>query len=121
VAAVLAYAQWRMLRHVGLLGELSECVSCGGPVAPAAKRGARDVYFSSLQGGLLCGACEAATTEKFRVDGTTLAGLAALAAAETGKKVRLSQGQAKAVSRMLAYHITQQLGKRLKMERYAVG
>ncbi len=36
-------------------------------------------------------------------------------------KVRLPADQARAVSRLLAYHITQQLGKRLKMERHAVG
>ena len=121
VAAVLAYTQWRLLRHVGLLGELGQCVSCGGTVIGAGGKAARDVYFSSEQGGLLCGACEAATAEKFRADGPTLAGAAALSAAEAGRKVRLPDSQATAVSRLLAYHINHQLGRSLKMTKHAIG
>ena len=120
VGAVLAYTQWRLLRNVGLLGQLQTCVSCSRPVTEVGGR-ARDVYFSSRMGGLLCGACEAAAAEKFRVDGLALAGLTALAAAEAGKKVRLPANQATAVGRLLAYHITQQLGKRPSMERHAIG
>jgi len=41
-------------------------------------------------------------------------------AAEAGKRVPIDDAHARAVSRMLAYHITEQLGKRLKMERYAI-
>jgi len=121
--AVLAYFQWRVLRLVGLLGELKACVACGRDVSGRAGR--KDLHFSSLQGGLLCGACEAAAAgaaaEKYRLDGATLAGLAALAAAETGVRVNLPAKQATAVNRLLAYHATQQLGKTLKMARHAIG
>lgn len=121
VAAVLAYTQWRLLRNVGLLGDVTACVSCEGPVTDASGRAARDVYFSSLSGGLLCGACEAAVSEKFRVAGEALAALAALAAAEAGKRVRLPESQARAAGRLLDYHITQQHGKRLRMARHVFG
>jgi len=115
VGAILAYFQWRLLRHVGLLGELNSCVSCGR------KAGGRGVYFSSLQGGLLCRECEGAAAEKYRLDGATLAGLAAIAAAEAGARVKLPDKQALGVNRLLAYHAAQQLGRPLKMARHAIG
>ena len=120
VAAVLAFFQWRLLQHAGLLGQLERCVVCGGQVAPAVGARASDAYFSSSQGGLVCGGCESGLTEKFRVDGPTLAGLAALAAAQAGRKVALPDKQAHGANRMLAYHAQQQLGKPLKMARYAI-
>ncbi|MHC4982811.1 MAG: DNA repair protein RecO [Planctomycetota bacterium] len=119
--AVLAYFQWRLLRAVGVLGELTKCVSCGGALVRVAPRGRSEAYFSSREGGLLCGGCENAVAEKFRVDGAGLAGLAAMAAAESGAKVNLPDKQANSVNRMLAYHVREQLGKRLKMERHAIG
>jgi len=119
VAAVLAYFQWRLLRHAGLLGDLAACVACGRDMR---QRGAaREAHFSSRLGGLLCGGCEPSALEKFRLDAATLAGLAALAAVQSGAKVALPEAQAKAVNRMLAYHVREQLGKPLKVARYAVG
>jgi len=114
VAAVLAYYQWRLLRHVGLMGELKSCVGCGSAVA------GREAYFSSRQGGLLCGGCEGSAVEKLRLDGAAMAGIAALAAAEAGTKVTLPDKQAHAVNRLLAYHVREQLGKPLKVARYAI-
>ena len=119
--AVLAYFQWRLLRHVGLMGDLTRCIACGGPARGAGGSARSEVYFSSGQGGLLCGGCEGGVAEKYRLDGTVLAGLAALAAAAGGAKVQLPAKQARAVNRMLAYHVGQQLGKRLRMARYAIG
>jgi len=118
--AVLAWFQWRLLRHVGLLGQLRDCVSCGKPVAGEAGKAARDVHFSSIQGGLLCGACEPAAAEKCRLDRDALAGLAALTAAEAGKKVLLPDRQARGINRLLNYHVTQQLGRQLKSARHAI-
>lgn len=118
VGAVLAYFQWRALRQVGLLGEFARCVGCGREMARA---GRKDVHFSSIQGGLLCGGCEASAEEKYRLDGAALGGLAALAAAEAGKKVRLSDTQAAAVNGMLAYHVACQIGRPMKMARHAIG
>lgn len=120
VEAVLAYYQWRLLRHIGLLGELKRCVSCGRELLPVRASVEKEIYFTSSRGGLLCGACESAETEKFRVEAAALAALAALAAAEAGKKIFLPPSQAKAVSRLLSHHITEQLGKRLKMEQHVI-
>ena len=96
--AVLAWFQWRMLRLVGLLGGLDACVGCGAPVAELPAR----------------------RTEKFRLEDGALAGLAALAAAEAGHKVNLPDVQARSANRLLAYHISHQLGKPLKLARYAI-
>jgi len=119
--AVLAYCQWRMLRHVGLLGEMSVCISCHARVDQATAGDLRHMVFSSRQGGLLCGSCQGGAAEKYAVDPATLGGVRALARAEAGRRVDFTDDQARAVSRMLAYHITEQLGKRLRMERYAIG
>lgn len=118
--AVLAYSQWRMLRHVGLLGEMSVCVGCGTPTAGAAPGDLRHMVFSSRRGGLLCGSCESGATEKTPVDAAALAGISALTDAEAGRKTDLPDDHARSVSRLLAYHITEQLGKRLRMERHVI-
>jgi DNA repair protein RecO (recombination protein O) len=120
VAAVLAYFQWRLLRHAGLLGGLDACILCGRAVTQLDRAARREVYFSSRQGGLLCPACEGAQGEKFRLQPSTLSALAALAAAESGQKVTLPDDQARAVNRLLAYHIAHQLGKPLRMVRYVI-
>ena len=119
VPAVLAYFQWRLLRHVGLLGDMTACVSCACPIG--GDRPARNVYFSGAQGGLLCAACEGAETDKHRLEPQALAGAAALAAAEAGRKVTLPAAQADAVNKLLAYHIAYQIGRPLKMARHAIG
>ncbi len=119
-AAVLAYFQWRMLRHAGLLGALRACATCGASIKPASAREARRVWFSSREGGLLCPTCEGAAVEKIRLDAETLAGLEALQAAAAGRKVALPDPQAHAVNRLLAYHVREQLGKVLKLARYAI-
>lgn len=119
-AAVLAYFQWRLLKRVGLLGEMRRCVCCQQAAADQGARALRDVHFSSDQGGLLCAACEAGQAEKFRLDGAALAGLAALAAAERGRRVVLPEKQANAVSRLLDYHTTRQFGRPMRMARHAI-
>jgi DNA repair protein RecO (recombination protein O) len=119
--AVLAWFQWRLLRHAGLLGGLGECVGCGMDVGEMLATQKQAVSFSSLQGGLLCDGCEGGVTEKVRISRNALAGLGALAATESGRRVTLPEAQAQAVNKLLAYHITHQLGKPLKMTRYALG
>jgi len=119
--AVLAYFQWRLLRHMGLGCRLDACVSCGRPVEEWGGRSARDVWFSSTLGGLLCGDCEPAATEKYKLDGPTRAALAALTAAETGARVTLPDNQARGVNRLLAYRLQYQLGKPLRMAPHVTG
>ncbi len=114
--AVLAYFQWRLLRHAGLLGDLKSCAECGRRLT-----GAREAYFSSRAGGLLCEICEASAGEKYRLDGAAMAGIAALSAAEAGTRVKLPPKQARAVNSLLAYHVTEQMGKRPKTTRFVLG
>ena len=113
-AAVTAYFHYRLLRHVGLLGEMGACVSC------RKRPGMIGVYFSSSAGGLLCRTCESAEPEKLAVPRPALAGLAALAAAEAGRRPKMSDKQANAVLAVLAYHSEYQVGKRLKSARYVL-
>lgn len=128
VQAVLAYFQWRLLRHVGLLGELDACVSCGEQVIAAkTAEGADgdktilDIFFSSRQGGLLCAGCETATTEKYRLDAAALTGIATLRAVESGTRgILLPEKSARALNRLLSYHVAQQLGKQMRMARHAI-
>ena len=114
VQAVLAYFQWRFLRRVGLLGDMRSCVSCGRRIDRPG-----ELYFSSRQGGLLCGGCEGAQVEKYRLDADAQAALGSIQAAEAGAKVSMAPPQAQALNRLLAYHAAQQLGKPLKMARHA--
>jgi DNA repair protein RecO (recombination protein O) len=120
VSAVIAYFQWRLLRHVGLLGDMSGCVACGKAAAGSGGKGG-GMWFSSIQGGLVCEGCADGPGERIRLDGQTLAGLAALLAAEGGRRVALPDAQAQAAGRMLNYHITHQLGKPLKMAPHVLG
>ncbi|MBS3733828.1 MAG: DNA repair protein RecO [Phycisphaerae bacterium] len=117
---VLAYFQWRLLQQVGLLGDMTACVVCGRPVTDT------EAWFSSREGGLLCGGCEAGIIEKYRLDAAARAGLAALTAVQRGparraRRIALPDSQAVAANRVLAYHVREQLGKPLRMARFAIG
>ena len=121
IPAVLAYYQWRLLRHVGLMGEMTDCVSCGRAVAGGGGQRGREIFFSSTLGGLLCDTCEGGEVEKRRISGEALAGLRVLAEARPGRKAALPDGQALEVNRLLAYHISRQIGKPLRMAPHAIG
>ena len=109
--AVLAYFQWRVLRHVGLLGQMDTCVNCGRKI------GTKGVYFSSSLGGLLCRDCESGVVEKYAVSPSCLSAIAALSAAEAGKRPTLPDKQARAINALLAYHIEFQSGREIKSAR----
>jgi len=113
VQAVLAYFQWRLLSQVGLLGEMSVCVGCGGQVG-------RRAQFTSKEGGLLCRNCEGSWTEKRLVGPNALAGIQALRAMNAGspRRVVLTEVQAAAVNELLGYHIGYQAGRPPRMLRH---
>ena len=117
--AVLAYFQWRLLRNLGLLGGLGHCQGCSLPVSKMPVKS--DVYFSGELGGILCHACRGISKEKFPLEPSARSALAALAAAEAGQRVHLPEHQASRANRLMAYHITQQLGKGLRMTRHVIG
>lgn len=121
VQAVLAYFQWRLLRNVGLMGEMTDCVSCGRSVAGESRPRGREIFFSSRLGGLLCDTCEGSEVEKRPVSNDVLAGLRVLAEAQAGRKSALPDSQAQAINRLLAYHTSRQIGKPLRMAPHAIG
>jgi DNA repair protein RecO (recombination protein O) len=122
--AVLAYFQWKLLRWAGMLGDMSECVACGGELSAAGRGG----YFSSRQGGMLCDVCEGASVEKLRIDPAARRGLTTMRSVEARRpaggvqgRASLAEGDARAVNRLLEYHLTEQLGRRLRTARYVIG
>ncbi len=118
IAAVLAYFQWRMLRHAGLLGQLSNCVECDVDISAPSHGG--DLFFSSARGGLLCGSCGCAADEKISASTHAIRGLAGLQAARGRAGVSLSDEEVRGVNRLLSYHASYQLGKPMKMARYVI-
>ncbi len=110
IQAVVAYFQWRFVRHLGLLGSMAGCVLCGQAISTDEG----DVRFSSREGGLICSGCRPGHGEQIAVDKATHSGLEALAQAELGQRVPFSEAQARQVNRLLAYHLTQQLGRGLR-------
>jgi DNA repair protein RecO (recombination protein O) len=117
--AVLAWFQWRLLRHLGLLGQMTVCVDCGEELDLQA--GSPDVAFSSRLGGLLCEGCQPAQTEKTPLGEAARAALGALATAQAGRKTTLPDNRALAANRLLSYHLAHQLGRPLRMTRYVLG
>lgn len=110
--AVLAYFQWRLLRHVGLLGDMGPCCNCGKQA-----RGA-GVYFTSREGGPLCRDCEVHWSEKVPLTADHQAGLDALRAMARRQPARLTDAQANALNALLAYHITYQTGREPRLWRH---
>jgi len=118
LGAVLAYFQWRILDHSGLLGQLSRCVECG--VSLGGSGVGHGSYFSSTRGGLLCGSCSRSADEKTSVSAAAISGLAGLEIARVRGGIRLSPAEILGVNRLLSYHASHQLGKPLRMARYVI-
>jgi DNA repair protein RecO (recombination protein O) len=118
VPAVVAYFQWRFLRNVGLLGDLSVCTACGTPLRQCAASG--PVWFSATQGGIICDRCADAHGERIGMIPAALEGMAMLSAAEAGQRATLSDEQAYAVTRVLSYYLACQLGRSLKMTKHVL-
>jgi recombinational DNA repair protein (RecF pathway) len=114
---VLAYFQWRLLRNLGLLGQMDRCVGCDQPVGPSS----RSAGFSSRIGGMLCHACRDQAPDRIAVEAETLQGLEILARAEAGRRSQLPDPIAGKLNRLLAHHVTEQIGKPLKTARYVLG
>lgn len=119
-AAVIAWYQWRLLRHAGLLGQMDRCIVCDADLTPTFRRQNRRVFFSSGLGGLVCDDCHRRVEEKLLLDEPAMAGLAVLTAAEAGRRVRLPDPQADSVNRLLLYHGAHQLGKPVRLARHVL-
>ncbi len=118
LAAVLAYFQWRMLSHAGLLGQLSNCAECDAGMSDGAPD--RGAFFSSTRGGLLCPSCGCSSDEKISVSPAAISGLSGLQASRGRRGVLLTDDEVCGVNRLLSYHASYQLGKPLKMARYVI-
>jgi len=116
IPAVVAYFQWRLLRNIGLLGNMSACNICGLDM----KGSGGKLFFSSTQGGLVCEKCSDKAIDKIVLSSDALAGITALSDAEAGRKTSLPDNQAHVLNSVLAYHATHLLGKRLRTARYVI-
>ncbi len=94
--------QYRLLAAVGVLPELSSCVACGRPPVGIAGR----VYFSSLEGGLLCRDCEAAHVEKRIVSEQDIAAI---------REDRFDSTCSGPMFDLFDYHISHVIGKRPRL------
>ncbi len=56
-----------LLQEIGSFPILDQCVGCQRPI-----QSQRDLYFSSLDGGVLCRDCESARSEKYAINIATL-------------------------------------------------
>lgn len=117
--AVLAFFQWRILRHAGLLGQLSRCVECDESLSGG--NDGEGAYFSSSRGGLLCRSCVGSVDEKTSVSPAAISGLKGLELARGRRGVTLSDAEVLGVNRLLSYHASHQAGKPLRMARYVIG
>ena len=103
------------LRDHGSLPPFAECAECRKPVA-----GAGRLVFSAREGGPLCAACQANPTIDARgmpVKFSHLAVLESLAhhTPPRPERVNVGQGQVRAMSRILRFHIQYLLGRNLVM------
>ncbi len=100
---LLARFLWRLLMEIGLQPELSVCTSCRRPV-----EGDRVLYFSSRTGGAICRDCEPASVEKLRLGTGATAVIREESSDAPGVRAALV---------MLDYHITETLGRPLRVAR----
>lgn len=104
---IVAY-QSVLLEQIGAWPELDVCVSCRR--SPPAEG---NLYFSSLDGGLLCRDCEAGFVEKRLVERGAMAVLRGQAATTTvanGER-QWSESDVEAAFEVLNYHIAHQMGR----------
>lgn len=104
-AGALVRFQRVLLEEIGLVPELTRCVACGrrwsGKTRP---------FFSARQGGLICNDCEGSLVEKRRIEP------AATLAISSGQ---IDDDVAAEAFDLLDYHLTESLGRRLRLSRHA--
>lgn len=97
----LARFQCVLLEEIGLMPELASCVSCGRRWS-----GRTRAFFSARQGGLICDDCEGAQVEKRRIDPVATVAISSR---------RISRDVAVEAFDLLDYHLTESLGRRLRL------
>ena len=109
-----------LLRETGYLAELSACVSCSAEVSD---RG--PVYFSPQRGGVVCRQCEAVVPDRLGVDNRLLRMVQSIlrlprTAGAAQRLPRLTRHQTDPINRLLAEHVEQTLGRRLRLPSYVL-
>jgi len=104
--ALLILFQLTLLREVGLQPVLHRCINCRNAFTGKW----REVYFSGLANGLICGDCEGAFPEKVRLTGRTANCLANLKTVGTVDETTL-----RGVEKLLVRHFTEILHRPPRM------
>ncbi len=102
-----------MLQQTGHLAELAACVECGNELSHAA-------YFSPRRGGIVCRNCEGVTPDRMQLD-VRLLRIAQQILKLPQRLPRLTRHQTDPLNKILAEHVEQTLGKRLRMPKYVLG
>lgn len=103
--ALLVRFELATLREAGLAPVWDRCVSCGGAVA-----GARPVYFSSVNSGILCRDCEPTVLEKRLVEPRVLTIMQSPGSILNAPRVDIVDAHD-----LLVYHVRELLGKETKI------
>ncbi|MCZ6698835.1 MAG: DNA repair protein RecO [Planctomycetota bacterium] len=104
---------WRMLKEIGLQPQLFHCVNCKRSVEREP-----ELFFSTRLGGAVCRDCESAAVEKRRIDPAILGCLAEYAGHRLDSAPafdRRTDKHARAVFDVLDYHLTETIGRRLRL------
>jgi DNA repair protein RecO (recombination protein O) len=104
-----------LLRILGYLPVLFECVACGSNVLED-----RKAFFSPLRGGALCGKCSSKAEGSFPAEGAILRKLHDLAELSPGQaeSAAITEGEYKRLTRMLIKYFTHILERELRTARF---
>jgi len=108
-----------LLRETGYLPEIQVCVSCGGNIQC---RGS--VSFVPARGGVVCRNCEGSYPERLGIDGRILGVLQyvmKLNGQDSRRLPLLTRHQSDPINRIIAEHVEQLLGKRLRTRKFVQG
>jgi DNA repair protein RecO (recombination protein O) len=106
-----------LLREAGFSPHIKACVACGQVVVE------RDAYFSPARGGLICRNCEAVVPDRISTDIRLIRLMQSLQVASIAFPrglPRLTRHQTDPLNRLLAHHVEDRLGRRLRMPRYVI-
>ncbi len=108
-----------LLRDTGFLPELAGCVMCGRVIAEREPQ----VFFSASQGGVVCRDCEPTIKDRLPIDLRLLRMVQNLlklprANGSIQRLPRLTRAQTDPLNLLLAEHVEQMLGKRMRLPRW---
>ncbi len=116
--AFLAF-QLSLLREAGFLPELSACLNCGATVGDG-----NEVYFSPSRGGVGCRNCQNEFPDRIALDIRLLRLLQMIVSIPTapapGRLPQLTRHQTDPINLLLAEHMQQALGQRLRSAYYVL-